>query len=558
MTEPPDLAQLATRYWDLVLSSSPQYATMLGDHRFDDQLERLDDASLAAQRTQFADITAAARAISDDDLAGPDDRLTRDLLVHEATEQVTMLDLDIQTAPVDPFLGVHTDIIQAASQVSAQTAEQAEMLLERYARVPRLFDEAADRNRERLAAGVTPAAINVQRVVGQLSDHLATSLDDDPIVNIAVPDDVAEDWRDRIRRIVDEVVRPAFASHLEFVHAEVAPLARDDDHAGLCHLDGGEQMYATLAGVHTSLRMSPGQMHAIGVATAQEQLPLEWADVGQRALGIGHLPTLFTHLRTDPDLRYGDGDEMVAHAQRVVARAWEAVDGWFNARPQAPCQVRPVPVSLAPAMPPAYYFPPAEDGTRPGTYFVNTHAADERPRFPYEAIAFHEAIPGHHFDRTLAQELIGVPAFRRYATATAHAEGWGLYTERLADEMGLYSSDLDRLGMLMADAWRAGRLVVDTGLHAKGWTRQQAIAWFMEWTPIPRGVVEQEVDRYIGMPGQALSYKMGQRHIIALRERAEAAMGHDFDIAAFHDALLVRGGLPLPVLTTSVEQQLGI
>ena len=549
------LAELAQAHWDQAMAAAPSTATILGDHRFDDQLERLDPDTVARRR---ADLVATADEAERLELTDADDRLTRDLLVHEARTSVAHLDVEIDTGAIDPFLGVHSDLLSCAAQTAAATAEQAEQLLDRYAQLPRLFDEVAELNRERLGRGLTPAAICVQRVIGQLEGYLAGPVDSDPFASIGAPDDVPADWRDRLTALVTDVVRPAYGDHLAFVREEVLPHARDDEHAGLVHLPDGERIYAALAGIHTSLDVRPDELHDIGVANAEQELPREWAEIGGSALGIGDLAELFDRLRTDPELRYGSAEEMVAHAEEVVARSWEAVDGWFNARPKAPCQVQEVPASLAPAMPPAYYFPAAEDGSRPGTYFINTHQATERPRYSYEAIGFHEAIPGHHFDRTLAQELTDVPAFRRYGISTAHAEGWGLYTERLADEMGLYSSDLDRLGMLAADAWRAGRLVVDTGLHAKGWTRQQAIDWFVKWTPVPEIVVEQEIDRYIGMAGQALAYKVGQRHITGLRVEAERALGDRFDIAAFHDSLLVRGGMPLPVLTTSVREQLGI
>ncbi len=549
------LQDLAEAYWDASMAAAPQWATLLGDHRFDDRLERLDPDSLQAERDRLVATSQAASRLDPDD---PDDRLTRDLLVHEADMQVAMLDVEVQTGAIDPFLGVHADLMQAAAQSNAPTAEHADMLLARYAQVPRLFDEVADHNRDRLGRGLAPAAICVRRVIGQLEGYLASDLDDDPFLGIAVPEDVADDWRDRMATLVDEVVRPAWADHLAFVRDTVLPASRDDEHAGMLHLPGGDERYAALAAYHTSLATPPEEMHALGVADGEHDLPEQWATIGQAALGLSDLGTLFDRLRTDSDLRYDSADAMVTHAEAVVERAWASIDGWFNARPEAPCRVVKVPDSLAPAMPPAYYFPPAEDGSRPGTYFINTHEATERQRYPYEAVAFHEAIPGHHFDRTLAQELTDVPSFRRYGFHTAHAEGWGLYTERLADEMGLYSTDLDRLGMLMADSWRAGRLIVDTGIHAQGWTRQQGIDWFLEWTPMPLAVIEQEVDRYIGMAGQALSYKMGQRHLFALRAEAEDRLGSDFDIAAFHDAVLVRGGLPLPVLATSVHDQLGL
>jgi uncharacterized protein (DUF885 family) len=197
---------------------------------------------------------------------------------------------------------------------------------------------------------------------------------------------------------------------------------------------------------------------------------------------------------------------------------------------------------------------PPLDGSRPGTYFINTYKPEERDLFEYESIHFHEGIPGHHFDRSLAAELEGLPPFRRYAMVYAHTEGWGLYSERLADEMGLYSSDIDRLGMISADAWRAGRLVTDTGIHAMGWSRQQAIDFLQKWTPIGLLTIEQEVDRYIGMSGQALSYKMGQLEIMRLRQESEKNLGDRFDIKGFHDTMLIHGAMPLPLLGQVVQE----
>jgi len=263
---------------------------------------------------------------------------------------------------------------------------------------------------------------------------------------------------------------------------------------------------------------------------------------------------IFERLHSDPAMRFTSETEMLEHARATLDRAWAAVDDWFGARPDTPCNVVPVPAAIASAMPPAYYMQPPVDGSRPGTYFLNTYKPEERDRFEAESTHFHEAIPGHHFDRSLATELEGIPDFRRYAQVFAHTEGWGLYSERLADEMGLYSSDVDRLGMLAADAWRAGRLVVDTGMHALGWSRQQAIDWLREWTPIGLLTIEQEVDRYIGMAGQAVSYKMGQVEIMRLRADSEARLGDAFDIKAFHDLCLTSGAMTLPLLGEAAEE----
>ena len=231
-----------------------------------------------------------------------------------------------------------------------------------------------------------------------------------------------------------------------------------------------------------------------------------------------------------------------------MAKAKEAMGAWFGRLPKADCVVAETPTG-----PTAFYFPPATDGTRPGTFFVNTADPTRWGRFEIEAMAYHEGIPGHHLQLAIAQELENVPDFRKHAQVTVYAEGWGLYTERLADEMGLYGGSLERFGMLSADSMRAGRLVVDTGIHAKGWTRQQAIDYFLANSPMSQGTVEGEVDRYIGMPGQALSYMIGRLEINRMREEAAAAMGDRFDIKGFHDTVLGSGLVPMETLDRMVR-----
>jgi uncharacterized protein (DUF885 family) len=275
--------------------------------------------------------------------------------------------------------------------------------------------------------------------------------------------------------------------------------------------------------------------------------------VGGRAFGSSELAEVFGRLLDDPDLRYGDADQIMGHATGCLEAARDAMGDWFGILPEAPCVLEPVPEYLAADSPAAYYSPPAPDGSRPGEYFVNLHEPTKRGRAETASIAYHEAIPGHHLQLAIASERTDLPAFRRLSWGhTAFVEGWALYTERLADEMGLYRSDLDRLGMLASDSWRACRLVVDTGLHAMGWTRQQAIDFMNAHAPVSREEIVVEVDRYIGMPGQALAYKVGQREILRLRDEARAALGSAFDIKAFHDAVLGGATISLRVLRDHV------
>jgi uncharacterized protein (DUF885 family) len=245
---------------------------------------------------------------------------------------------------------------------------------------------------------------------------------------------------------------------------------------------------------------------------------------------------------------------MLEHARRVVAAAESEAPNWFATIPDQPCTVKPVPEAEEAGMAAAYYMPGAIDGSRPGTYYLNTSEPQERHRYAAEDIAFHEAVPGHHFQLTIAMEVPNLSLARQVLRDTACTEGWGLYSERLADEMGLYSDDVARMGLFAADSWRASRLVVDTGLHAFGWSRRQAVDWLGANTPMPRIEVESEVDRYISYPGQALSYMVGRREIVRLRALAAERLGTAFDLKQFHDLLLRVGMLPLPALAGTVER----
>jgi uncharacterized protein (DUF885 family) len=275
-------------------------------------------------------------------------------------------------------------------------------------------------------------------------------------------------------------------------------------------------------------------------------------------LGAPDLAATLAALRGNPSVHFTNGDEIVAVAEASLARAVAAIPEWFGRLPRAECVVVRMEPHEEQHSTIAYYRQAPQDGSRPGRYYINTYAPETRPRYEAEALAFHESVPGHHLQIAIGQELEQLPAFRRHAETTAYVEGWGLYTERLSDEMGLYSGDLDRIGMLSYDAWRASRLVVDTGMHALAWSRSEAIEFMTAHTVLGLNNIANEVDRYIGWPGQALAYKIGQLEIRRLRTEAEAALGASFDIRRFHDAVLGHGALPLAVLRRSVVADLGL
>jgi uncharacterized protein (DUF885 family) len=304
---------------------------------------------------------------------------------------------------------------------------------------------------------------------------------------------------------------------------------------------------------HTSTSRSPEELHELGLQLIQG-LEAEYAEIGGRLFGTTDVAEIFERLRNDEDLAFRSADDMLERARAAIERAEAVAPQWFLRVPPQRCEVEAVPAAAAPGAPPAYYLPPALDGSRAGTYFLNTHEPTQRRRHLAEAVAFHEAVPGHHFQLSMAQELTELPLLRRVLVDTAFAEGWGLYCERLAEEMGLYSDDLARMGMLAADSWRAARLVVDTGIHAFGWSRGQAVEWMAGNTPLSSLEIAAEVDRYIAYAGQALSYMVGRQELFALREKASATLGEAFDLRAFHDLVLGTGGLPLAVLAGVVDR----
>jgi uncharacterized protein (DUF885 family) len=547
---------IADEYWEAKLEASPLFASFLGDHRYDDRADDLSAEEERRLRSVWTGLRERAASVSSGNgELDETDRASRDLLVQELDDSVRAIDLRLAELTSDQMQGVHADLLITAAQLQAPDAEHAAMALTRARQFGRMLDQATDRYREGLAAGRTPVRINVERSINQVDGYLASPLESDPFANLAGPEgwDGLDVWRGQLTDIVRDDLRPAFARYRNALRDELLPAARPDDRPGLRWLDDGTELYQALIELHTGLPLTPDELHAIGMAEATESLPAEYAEVGGREFGTSDLTEIFGRLLDDPGLRYRDADQIMGHATECLDAARAVMGDWFGILPEAPCVLEPVPEYLAADSPAAYYSPPAPDGSRPGEYFVNLYEPTKRGRAETASIAYHEAIPGHHLQLAIASERTDLPAFRRLSWGhTAFVEGWALYTERLADEMGLYGSDLDRLGMLASDSWRACRLVVDTGLHAMGWTRQQAIDFMNVHAPVSRDEIVVEVDRYIGMPGQALAYKVGQREILRLRDRARTARGPDFDIKAFHDTVLGGATISLRVLRDRV------
>jgi uncharacterized protein (DUF885 family) len=543
--------KLADELLDAMLESSPLSATLLGIPGYDD---RLADHSEGAERASLAKVTGIAeraRALRPGALERTD-RVTRAVVVQQAEAAVDQLATrSVEYTVTDTFVAPAAELLSLLPMVPVAGDERAAAYLTRLAAIPAFLATVAERHRAGTAAGRVPVARLVEATVAYLDRYLANP-DADPLRRPQpVPDDTT--FTAERERLLVEVVRPAFARYREVLATEVAPHGRPSDRAGLCWLPDGERAYASLARVHTTTSRSPDELHQTGLELIAK-LAGEYVAIGSRLFGTRNLHEIFDRLRTDPALRWNSGDELLEAAREAIHRAERAAPEWFGRLPGQQCTVEPVPAVEAPGAPAGYYLLPSLDGQRPGIYFANTDRAGERFRYIAEATAFHEGVPGHHFQLAIAQELTELPLLRRIAPVTAYGEGWGLYAERLADEMGLYSGDIALLGMLTLDSMRAARLVVDTGLHAKGWSRQQAVDYMRDHSAMAQVEIDTEVDRYIAEPGQALAYMVGRLEIQRLRAEAERALGEGLDLRAFHDLVLGGGPLPLAVLAEVVEE----
>ncbi|RKT53137.1 DUF885 domain-containing protein [Saccharothrix australiensis] len=530
--------ELADDLLAVILDADPVTATLLGVPGRDD---RLPDPSAAADR----EVRRRAEAIAARARAGEDDPVTRAVVAQQADALACKAKSNLVEHTYAEGLSAPVMLLLGALPLTRPADERgARDYLTRLAGLPGYLDALADRQR---GSRRRPLAHLVAAAVDRLDRHLAEDVDPlaDPVRGTRFAAECAD--------LLVTSVRPAFARYRDFLRAEVGPRGRSADEPGLCWLPGGDEVYADLVRSYTTTDHTAEQLHRIGLDLVRA-LDREYEEIGARVFGPIPAAEVRARLLADPALRWTGPDEMLRLAEDAIARAERVAGDWFGAVPDARCEVRAVPEADAPNAPLAYYLDPALDGSRPGTYFVNTHQAEQRDRFSAEATAFHEGVPGHHFQLALAQRLTDLPLLRRFASIEAYLEGWALYTERLADEMGLYSDDVARLGMLSGDSLRAARLVVDTGVHALRWTRRQAVDYLRANAVLPDVDIDSEVDRYIENPAQALAYMVGRLEIQRLRGEAERRLGDRFDIRAFHDVVLGDGPLPMAVLADVVDR----
>ena len=544
-----DVTELADELTRIMFDKEPLWPALLGISSERAGLGDLSEAAEQDYRAALADIIARADAIDPAGLPRTD-RRTREVVRSQARGAIDQIDSHaLEFTITDMFVAPASELLTLLPMVSVADEQQGREQLGRLAAIPGYLEQALRRHRAGVAAGRVPVAHLVRAAIDHIDRYLAAP-SDDPLLRRPGPD---EEFDKERARLLADVVHPAFLAYRDGLATDIEPHGRSADRPGLCWLPDGERIYRLLARAHTTTDRGPQELHDIGLRLI-DQLADEYREIGQRVWGLRELGEIFTKLRTDPQLRWSSAGELLESARAAILRAEEQAPAWFGDIPPQSCVVEPVPPAEAPGGAPAYYVPPAVDGSRPGTYFANTHQVTERFRQTSEVTAFHEAIPGHHFQLSTAMGLRELPLLRQIGGFNAYTEGWGLYCERLAAEMGLYSDDVSLLGMLSMDSMRAGRLVVDTGLHAKGWSRQQAVDYLAENTPMPQVEIDSEVDRYIAYPGQALAYMVGRLEIQRIRAAAQAELGANFDIRGFHDVVLGGGAVPLSVLDSAVSE----
>jgi uncharacterized protein (DUF885 family) len=472
--------------------------------------------------------------------------------------------------PLNQLFGIQNEFPTfMATQHGVDSAGDAENYIARLGKAPVMVEQVLEGLRAREAAGILPPTFVVEKVLAEMRAFTAAPAKENILYSSLAEKlgklpagTLADGERDALLAQAETAITgQVYPAYGKFIAYYDALLAKTTGNHGVWALPDGAAFYAWSARMHTSTDMTPAQIHQLGLDEVA-RIEAEMNDIlVAQGLTEGSVGARVQAISVRPDQLYPDTDEgraaIIADFTRIIAEVDAGIGPHFNVRPKQGVKVERVPEFRQATAPGAYYNPPAMDGSRPGTFYINLRSTDEIARFGMRTLAIHEAIPGHHFQTTIQQELTGVPTFRKVLPFTAFSEGWALYSERLAWEIGLQDDPLDNLGRLQAEMFRAVRLVVDTGMHDKRWTREQAIAYMLEKTGMPETDVVAEIERYLVMPGQALAYKVGMNKILELRERAKAALGPKFVLSEFHDLVLTGGDLPLALLERRVDAWIG-
>ena len=554
------LNALYEQYWEEMLKLNPLAATYQGDPRYNDQLPNMLSAEYREQSRAFTQRWLdTIQGVGAEGLDGQD-LLSYEIFVRNAKDSLEAERFPGWQQPLNQFYNFASTAVQLGSGTGAQpfkTVEDYDNWLKRGSRVPVLFDQAIANSRIGMKTGVVQPRALMVKVIPQLDALIKPKAEDTlfwrPITTM--PDSFSEADKRRLtadyKALIEGELMPAYRKLREFVANEYLPATRTT--AGMAALPDGEAWYAFNARNSTTTDMTPAQIHQIGldeVSRIHGEIGKVMAQVGFK----GSLHEFFAFMQNDPRFSFESEEALLVYYRSLEDRINANIPKLFSLTPKAPFEIRPVEAFRAQSAAGGSYMRPSEDGTRPGIFYVNTYDLPTRKTWDAEDLFLHEAIPGHHFQLALQQELTGLPKFRRFGGETAFSEGWGLYSESLGKDLGVYTDPYSYFGYLQNELWRAIRLVVDTGLHSKGWTREQVIKYMLDNSAESETQATAEAERYMAIPGQALAYKIGELKIKELRARAEAALGPEFDIREFHAEVLKDGSVPLDVLEGKIDR----
>ncbi len=556
-SEEETLQELIDSHWQWVVDSSPEYAVFMGDI---DRASEWDDVSLEQQAendAQLAVFEQTLKSIDSNNLSEAS-ALNQRLLLAQIQRQRERYALGFNLVEIT-MRGGPQSLFTVTETLPFRTEADYERWLQRLAALPARLEQEQAILQAGVDRGIVQARVIMQRIPGQLAKITQVDTLENPFYKpfLDFPEGIdpakAQMLSERGARAIEDHVGPSYRKFEQFFNEVYLPASRVE--VGIGALQSGREMYESAARRFTTTSLSPEQIHQIGLDEVA-RIRGEMEELIQELGFDGDLQDFNDYLRTAPEFYYESPEALFEGYLAVSKRLDPELVKLFGRLPRMPYGVRAIPEQIAPDTTTAYYMRPAADGSRAGYYYVNLYRPEVRPKYEMEVLSVHEAVPGHHLQIALAQELEGLPTFRKLSGPTAFIEGWGLYSERLGYDMGLYRDPYSRYGQLIYDMWRAVRLVVDTGMHYMGWTREQAIEYFKNNAAKTEADIINEIDRYIGWPGQALAYKIGQLKILELRSRAEQRLGDRFDIRAFHDHLLGAGALPLDVLEERMDRWL--
>jgi uncharacterized protein (DUF885 family) len=548
------LSALFEEYWQAYLERSPELASQLGDARYND---RISDYSIKSENEWLAreQNFLMQLAVIDPDGFTDQEKISRDLLLRQFADDAEAAQFKQWELSLDQMSGIHTTYPQLVTQLSFTSVKDYDDWIARLHALPKAFEQVTTNLSIGIDDGRVPPKYLLEKALDQVKELAHQKPEDSPLALPlkSFPAAIKPAEQERIKSetlaAIGKEVLPAYLRFARFLEVSYIPAGRTDP--SVAALPDGAKYYQFLIRRTTTTELTAAQIHQIGLDEVSRD-EAEMLTIAQK-LGFADLTSFRLSLKTNPKLHPASAEALLAAYRGYLGPMQAALPTYFGRLPKAPFEVAPVPEYMEKTSPPAYYEPGTPDGSRPGRLRIDTYNAASRNLYSVEAIAYHEGLPGHHLQISIAQELTGIPTFRKHQFYTAYTEGWGLYSERLGKDIGFYQDPYSDYGRLEADIWRAIRLVVDTGVHSQHWSRQQMVDYFHAHSNIDETSIQSEVDRYIAWPSQALAYKVGQLKILALRDRAKQALGDKFDLRAFHDQLLDSGALPLDVLSDRID-----